>query len=159
MSEANQTVALVRGIPWEGRKWRWCGGLPWPAKEVRVVVVDEAPVFNAEAMAAKQGCKNVNDAVPEVIDHEILAALRNDQRIAVQVVGESAVEQLHKSDLVKLEKVIDEQRKQLAAYADEKAKGADIDKLAHERGIALSTAEAEIVRLKAELETARKRKG
>lgn len=93
-SEKQTTVVEVRAMPAPGHQYRWCGAelwanpaderqrtvgvhaLPWPARPIRVAVVDSPERFDP----------NRQD-VPTEISPRTLEALQRDPRISVRFVS------------------------------------------------------------------------
>lgn len=140
-------IAVIRAIPMQGHKRRWAGlerwipdaknrpqqemeelpqggfkpvfkdgkpvyakhALPWPDFEVKVGIVDEPCLFDPEA----------NGGVPLEISPSSVELIRQDQRIAIQVVngegGDATADVEAKARMADLEKEVQDLRRRAAS--------------------------------------------
>lgn len=157
-------IASVRAIPQPGHKYRWCGlelwakdlekrphpeekhGLPWPATEVKVFVVDEPKPFDPKA----------NGGVPIEISPATFAMLERDDRIAVRMsdgsAGDSAEIVRTKVMAANLELQLQEVQAQLAEER-ERTKHLQLaaSEQAQELGAKLAATESELHATRAQL--------
>ncbi len=169
--------AEIRGIPHTPYKYRWSGeerwvadprgerpangpdgeparfGLPWPARPVRVLIVDNPEPFDPER----------NGGVPTEISPATLKMLKADRRIAVQelnAAGQPSDVSAAIAHAAKLEADLIVARRELAGLSEEHAKQRQ---LSEQRAIAAereaATYAERIKELEAQLSAATARKG
>lgn len=162
-------IAVVRAIPHPPHRNRWCGlekwvedrkvranpdekhGLPWPATEIKVAIVEEPAPFDP----------NANGGAPVEISPATLVMLERDERIAVRVLGGEGGDPADvvraKAEASKLERELVEARKALSDHSERSRVAQEAhSKQAAEQGAKLAALESELATLRAQLSSRKK---
>jgi hypothetical protein len=163
-TQSNERIAVVRAIPQPGHKHRWCGlerwiedkkarphpeqkhGLPWPASELKVRVVDEPAPYDP----------NANGGAPVEISPSTFDMLKRDERIAVRMLegegGDPDEVVMLKAQVVELDKKLTEAQRALAGEQERfRTLHLTSQRQVEEQGAKLAAIEHELAAARAQL--------
>lgn len=151
-----QTVQ-IRALPASNRPRYWSAQLPWTKDPIKVEIVD---------LPRSEIVKMITDATPNPgkVNAEMLAELRRDDRIVVDFgenSGDTAAVNEAKARTARLEEELKDARRELAAFAEQVNRDAELKRLADEEAqkVAerIAIKDAEIESLRAQLAAGKKR--